>query len=272
MRAPPLEPRRVADDGPAPRQRRDGIFGERRVGVEQQERVAARRGPRRRRTRRRGRLRKTRRPPRRGLALCPPSHPSSRHPPQLLRASRRRTPRRLSGRSRCTGRCSPPRSLQLCTPRGGRSRAVRRRGAQLSRSIAAHACTGARPVQRRGIGIYTVHVSSHRCIGQPWQAVPWRALTICSGDGAESRPFARASTRRIMMSRVLLQRSTGYGRAFSVGGTEGPHRGPPHGGGFRTGDASRRLLDLAGGHVQQAMTLAKAGKSSSSKYGGILRS
>ena len=44
MRAPPLESRRVADDGPAPRQRRDGIFGERRVGVEQQERVAARRG------------------------------------------------------------------------------------------------------------------------------------------------------------------------------------------------------------------------------------
>ena len=44
VRAPPVESRRVADDGPAPRQRRDGIFGERRVGVEQQERVAARRG------------------------------------------------------------------------------------------------------------------------------------------------------------------------------------------------------------------------------------
>ena len=44
MRAPPVESRRVAADGPAPRQRRDGIFGERRVGVEQQERVAARRG------------------------------------------------------------------------------------------------------------------------------------------------------------------------------------------------------------------------------------
>ena len=44
VRAPPLEPRRVADDSPAPRQRRDGIFRERRVGVEQQERVAARSG------------------------------------------------------------------------------------------------------------------------------------------------------------------------------------------------------------------------------------
>ena len=62
------------------------------------------------------------------------------------------------------------------------------------------------------------------------------------------------------------------GSAFSGREVEGPHQGPPHGGSERATPAGVYSILPAATFEAYAMTLAKAGKSSSSKYGGILRS
>ena len=142
-----------------------------------------------------------------------------------------------------------------------------------SGSGATHACTGARPSQRRGIGIYTVLYRRIDVLGSLF------AGAVARSHHNRARRWRGMVPGALRLRGIMMSHSSFYNVRRDMGSAFRKRDGGAAIEGLRMVGGSERATPAgvysilpAATFEAYAMTLAKAGKSSSSKYGGILRS